>query len=308
MNLGFIGLGKYGAAVCESILRGGAHARDRIWIESFDESSFKDNEVKKDEVTANLKRLSDLGAKSLSLNQLVSAAITDQASLTTLVLCLNQSRANVVFRQIAAQLVTGTSPVWILTSVSKTAVADLKSAMPNTRIVRYLPNYAVGIGRGVLAAYADERDRTEAEIIVQRVFQGVSQVRFVESEEALDAARIIIGSSTGIVAHMAHGLAKAIEAQGIPGLGNTPETAAELVYATMAGALKLAEGHKTWDGVRNSAAVPPDASAGRIGTLDSMVGALASGQPPSDQIEAWLTSVYRKCLQEYREHPEKFEA
>lgn len=111
---------------------------------------------------------------------------------------------------------------------------------PFKRIIRSMPNTPMLAGRGVLGLYADQ-DVTEKELAqAESIFRPCAHLVRLEKENMIDSITGVSGSGPAYVFLFAEAMIK-----GAVGMGFEPETAAELVQHTIAGAMELARKSET---------------------------------------------------------------
>lgn len=313
MKLGFVGLGKYGYAVMRAILRTGHHSQDDIFYESFDEATYSKMkaEVKEnhDALEKYFERIDgDKGSRAKSIADLVKEVAGEEGSQGVLILSLNRERGTRVLKEINKHLASLNGTLWLFSSVSHLTIPNIRRLVSNgdgkLHVIRYLENMGTRKGRGIIAAYIEPANRQEDERVLRRVFYGLGKILIMEKEEDIDAARVIAGSTIGVVAYLADALAKAILAQKIKGLGDTPEQAAEIVYHSMAGALVLARAPNmsTWADVLQQISVLPGDS-GEPGTTDALIektSKILKGETRTEDFFVLFKEAYSHILTTYR--------
>lgn len=320
LRLGFVGLGRYGWAVMRAILRYGQHRLEDISWERFDESSFCDNQVKKQELISNYSALASWldtrnscvrhGSAGVPVADLVQAIAPSEDATGVLLLSVNRERGKIVLQEIGSHAAFCKGTLWLLSSISRLSVGDIAATLgdaQNVNVIRYLENMGVREGAGLIAAYAPPHYRQDALDVLQRVFRGIGDIIMLNEETKIDAARVVIGGTIGMIAWYAQELAKAIQTLEIEGLGRDPQEAAEITYRSMAGALALAQAEdiKRGGDLSRGLLVLPGRT-GAIGTTACMIRkcchALMVGDDRPDAegaLAQLLYMAYRECLDTY---------
>jgi pyrroline-5-carboxylate reductase len=130
--------------------------------------------------------------------------------------------------------------------VSVLAVASLerlRSALPNARVLRAMPNVGVEAHKGVLCVTGDATDEVREQIaLLGRVFE--------IAEDDFDAATTVMGCSPAYLALAIEAIADAGSAEGLE-----PELARELITETAVGTAELLRRHTPAE-VRTAVASP----------------------------------------------------
>ena len=118
-----------------------------------------------------------------------------------------------------------------------TSIATYQDILgPATPIVRAMPNTPAAVGRGITALVGNAAASQADMDLGEALLSAVGQVVRLEDEAQMDAVTGVSGSGPAYVFHLIETLAKAGEAQGLPGA-----LALQLARATVAGAGVLAE-------------------------------------------------------------------
>jgi pyrroline-5-carboxylate reductase len=110
----------------------------------------------------------------------------------------------------------------------------LADALPDTALVRAMPNTPAAIGRGITVAVPDARVTTVQRDLVEALLSAVGTVEWVADEALMDAVTALSGSGPAYVFLLAEAMARAGTAAGLP-----PVLAATLARATVAGSGEL---------------------------------------------------------------------
>ncbi|MEX0841174.1 MAG: pyrroline-5-carboxylate reductase [Xanthobacteraceae bacterium] len=113
-------------------------------------------------------------------------------------------------------------------------LAFLERALPNTVIVRAMPNTPAAIGRGITVAVANARVTPAQRDLAHRLLAATGTVEWVDDETLMDAVTAVSGSGPAYVFLLVESLTKAGIAAGLPA-----ELAAKLARETVAGSGEL---------------------------------------------------------------------
>ncbi len=316
LRLGFVGLGKYGYATMRAIMSAGHHAWKNMAYEDYESDKFYDHESKKKEVLENIRRLDDLPDDSLqrrpakkNLEDLVKWLASDEERDGVLLLSLNKQRGEEVLNQLKKCLGELKGEMWIFSSISKMSIGDIRkktgiAGNENIRIVRYLQNLGISKGKGLIAASPEECYREDARRVLEQVFFGLGEVLIIR-EKDIDAARVIVGSTIGVIAYFADILSSALARQQIEGLSNKEEIGSKVVGSSISGALALASSRniKTWRDVYEQVCVTPG-KGGEKGTTELLVDEICqkirTGENGSDLFSI-IDESYRNIIARYNE-------
>ncbi len=176
-------------------------------------------------------------------------------------------RADVVFlchkpdqlQAVAAQTRGNEGGARIVSILAGVTLDALRTAYPETTVVRLMPNVAVEIGRGVICVAA-EGDQDEAITTLLRRIATVVEV----PERLLDVATAVMGVGPAYVSLFVEAQVDAAVRLGMP-----PQLAVELATATTEGsaALLAVRGHDTL-GLRRSVTSPGGVTARGLAALE----------------------------------------
>lgn len=316
LRLGFIGLGKYGYAFLRAIMRTGHHNPDDISYEKFNVSAFDDNQSKRQEVENNYNALSVLfenasneTARERSVEDLIKWAAGEEESQGVLILSLNRETGLRILEENKRHFSEAKGTLWLFSSISQLTVSEIRKSIgldsgdARLHVVRYLENMGTRKGQGIVAAYVGPDSKAESERVLRRVFFGLGKILILNNESDIDAARIIAGSTIGIIAYFADALAMAIQAQNIQGLGADAKQAADIVYSSMAGALAMARNREVtdWREVLEQIAVLPG-NSGKPGTTDALIrktNEILSEDAGCEDVNYLIRKAYSHVLETY---------
>ena len=128
----------------------------------------------------------------------------------------------------------GRDTVVVSVAAGKKSVDFRKHLGEETLVVRAMPNTPAQVGRGMTAAFADEKISQEMRDVVATLMSSMGRFVWVQSEDLIDAVTAISGSGPAYVFHLVEAMAKAGEA-----LGLDAETAGILARQTIVGAGEL---------------------------------------------------------------------
>ena len=140
-------------------------------------------------------------------------------------------------RAVARELATLLKRQVVLTIAAGIRLSDLSRwLLGYRRLVRAMPNTPALIGAGIAGLYALPGVDSEGRTRVAGVLEAVGGILWCELEEELDAVTAVSGSGPAYVFYFLEGLEQAAR-----DLGFGAPDARRLAYATVAGAMKLAE-------------------------------------------------------------------
>jgi pyrroline-5-carboxylate reductase len=122
----------------------------------------------------------------------------------------------------------------VLSIMAGRTLGFLEEALPNTPVVRAMPNTPAAIGRGITVAVPNARVTNEQRLLAQRLLAAVGAVEWLDNEVLLDAVTAVSGSGPAYVFLLAESLARAGVAAGLPA-----ELARKLACATVGGSGEL---------------------------------------------------------------------
>jgi len=321
LRLGFIGLGKYGYTIMKAILKSGHHNINNIYFEKIDEKILKDLTIaKQNEIKNNYENLRKLLVRfkeeesietffeshSLSIKGLIEELTRDNEGCTgALIISLDLQRWERIVEKIAnIGNKINWKNVWILSSISRLEIEKITNTInKNVRIIRYIPNLATGVGKGIISAYIEPASREEGEVIIKRVFQGLGKIILVDKEDFIDSARIITGSTIGLFSYFAKILSDSIRELSIENLGKTQEEADEIVYHSIAGMLALCRQNEieSWDKLSKTLQVIPGMGE-KLGIIKFITNNLDNKNLPNI-----IKDSIKSCYQEYLSDNSKIE-
>jgi pyrroline-5-carboxylate reductase len=148
----------------------------------------------------------------------------------------------------------------VVSLLGATPLQRLGEALPESRIVRVMPNVAVEVRRGVLC-HAALAEAAELEAGVVELLAPLGKVVRVE-ERVMDAATAVMGCSPAYVSLVAEALADAGVREGLD-----DRLAYELVVETLAGTAELLRRHDTLS-VRRAVTSPGGSTAAGLAALE----------------------------------------
>lgn len=116
------------------------------------------------------------------------------------------------------------------------SIARLRSLANGAPVVRIMPNLPAAIGAGVSGLCADPTVTDAQRDAIEALMAAVGMALWVGDEDRLDRLTAIAGSGPGYVFEIARSYVEAARA-----LGFAPEVARQLVLATMAGTIAMAQ-------------------------------------------------------------------
>lgn len=302
LKIGFIGFAKYGYGVMRGITKSGHHNINNLYylkIEDYLENDTKARQVhetnlnnfRENLIAVEPERGQYFDKHYLGIDAFLKE-ITSPQEEGILIISLNKERGINVLNKIKDKI---NRPIWIFSSISKLTVKEIQDiAGEHCRVLRYLENMGVKVGQGITAVYVSPNCKKEGKIIFQKVFQGLGKSYFVKEEKHIDAARIITGSTIGIIAYLAQHISEALKGLDIKGLGDTTDSAAEIIYHSMAGALALGKNKdkNIWSDITKDIFVTPSPD-GKSGTTEAIIKEMTDYKIP-EAIKNSFKSVIEK--------------
>lgn len=168
----------------------------------------------------------DIKALKVSINPAMAPA--DAAAI---VIAVKPQVAGDVVPSLAKM--AGASTVAVSIMAGKT-LRFLEHALPNTAVVRAMPNTPAAIGRGITVAVPNARVDASQRNLAHRLLAATGKVEWITDEKLMDAVTAVSGSGPAYVFLLAESLTRAGIAAGLP-----PDLAAKLARETVAGSGKL---------------------------------------------------------------------
>ena len=216
MTVTFVGGGNMATALIGALQRRGAAASDFSVVEPYPEPRAK------------------LSALFPSIGVYPDAAPEAFASTDLVVLAVKPQQMHEAAQALAARLAS--APV-VLTIAAGIRLADLGRWLGGyNRLVRAMPNTPALIGKGISGAYAAAGVDAAGRALAARVLEAGGELLWVADEAMLDAVTGVSGSGPAYVFYFIEALEQAAREQGF-----APADARKLVYATIEGALALAQ-------------------------------------------------------------------
>jgi pyrroline-5-carboxylate reductase len=161
-----------------------------------------------------------------------SAAAIDAADVVVLAVKPQQMRAA------ARMLAPHVAPIGVVVTIAAgIRTADLSRWLDGyRRIVRAMPNTPALVGAGISGAYATPDVDVRTREIAAAILRAAGDIVWCAREEALDGVTAVSGSGPAYVFYVLEGLEQAAR-----DLGFGAPDARRLAYATVAGAMKLAQ-------------------------------------------------------------------
>jgi pyrroline-5-carboxylate reductase len=127
----------------------------------------------------------------------------------------------------------GPSTVAVSIMAGKT-IAFLERTLPDTAVVRAMPNTPAAIGRGITVAVPNTQVNDAQRDLANRLLAATGKVEWINDEKLMDAVTAVSGSGPAYIFLLAESLTKAGIAAGLP-----PDLAATLARETVAGSGEL---------------------------------------------------------------------
>lgn len=209
LKLGFIGAGNMSGAILNGVLGSGLLLPEQIMISNRHEDK--------------LRQFQDRGVHTTTDNR----ELARWAELV--VLGIKPQMFGDVLPEVASDL-TGKGVVSISPGYS---IAYLQSILPGCHVLRAMPNTPLLVGKGVTAVVGSPQAPKALFDALQQVFSSAGEV-FVVSEDLMDAAIGVSGSSPAFFFRMADAMTRGAEAQGMD-----PVQALRMAALTMEGAARM---------------------------------------------------------------------
>ncbi|MBC7158866.1 MAG: pyrroline-5-carboxylate reductase [Porphyrobacter sp.] len=156
-----------------------------------------------------------------------------------------ESRFDLVILAVKPQLLDKVLPLYagrladggfVASIAAGCSIARLRSLANGAPVVRIMPNLPAAIGAGVSGLCADPTVTDAQRDTIEALMAAVGMALWVGDEDQLDRLTAIAGSGPGYVFEIARSYVEAARA-----LGFAPEVARQLVLATMAGTIAMAQ-------------------------------------------------------------------
>ena len=123
----------------------------------------------------------------------------------TVLLCVKPANLETVARQLKGKAKL------LISILAGVPLSKLKEALKSQAYIRAMPNLAASVGASMTTLTGDADHREEAEVVLR----GAGEVRWLESEKALDIATALAGSGPAYLALIAEALADGAVKQGL---------------------------------------------------------------------------------------------
>lgn len=131
-------------------------------------------------------------------------------------------------------------PTTFVSVAAGTTMASLTGWLPDSPLIRTMPNTPAAIGQGMLVSVANDLVTPETRATADTLLAACGETAWIEDEALMDAVTAISGSGPAYVFHFIECLAEAAEALGLPA-----DLSLQLARQTVAGAGALANASDT---------------------------------------------------------------
>ena len=213
LNIGFIGGGNMAEAIIRGIISAGVFKLENVIVA--------------DVSTDRLDYLT--GKYSIT----AAASNTDLAARASIiVLSVKPHIIDAVLTEIAGSIAPDAVVISVAAGITSSKIAK---SLPNTTIIRVMPNTPALIGQGASALYSENASEEEIETALN-LFKAVGTAIVVEDESLIDAVTAVSGSGPAYFFLLMEEMIRTAQK-----LGLNEQTATQLVLQTAAGAALLAQ-------------------------------------------------------------------
>lgn len=161
----------------------------------------------------------------------------DFAKNNVVVMAIKPQDFNTVAKGLAPKLqhVSSLSPL-VLSIAAGIRLADMSRWLEQTRCIRAMPNTPALIGKGITGLFAKADISPEDRALAETICNAVGQSIWVSDEQLMDAVTAVSGSGPAYVFAFLEAMQSASEK-----LGLDAQSSRKLAYATLEGAIQLAQ-------------------------------------------------------------------
>ncbi len=161
----------------------------------------------------------------------------DFAKNNVVVMAIKPQDFNIVAKGLAPKLqhVSSLSPL-VLSIAAGIRLADMSRWLEQSRCIRAMPNTPALIGKGITGLFAKADISPEDRALAETICNAVGQSIWVSDEKLMDAVTAVSGSGPAYVFAFLEAIQSASEK-----LGLDAQSSRKLAYATLEGAIQLAQ-------------------------------------------------------------------
>jgi pyrroline-5-carboxylate reductase len=228
VRITFIGGGNMGRALISGLLANGFNSNQISVVEANSATSLKLHE--------------DFGVQGISALEQITF---DFSKNNVVVMAIKPQDFNLVAKDLAAKLKHASAPSPLVLSIAAgIRLIDMSRWLDHTRCVRAMPNTPALIGKGITGLFADAAINTSDRTLAETICNAVGQSVWVTEEKLMDTITAVSGSGPAYVFAFLEAMQSAGEK-----LGLDAASARKLTYATLEGAILLAQNSDEHAGV-----------------------------------------------------------
>jgi pyrroline-5-carboxylate reductase len=228
VHITFIGGGNMGRALISGLLANGFNSNQISVVEANSATSLKLHE--------------DFGVQGISALEQITF---DFSKNNVVVMAIKPQDFNLVAKDLAAKLKHASAPSPLVLSIAAgIRLIDMSRWLDHTRCVRAMPNTPALIGKGITGLFADAAINTSDRTLAETICNAVGQSVWVTEEKLMDTITAVSGSGPAYVFAFLEAMQSAGEK-----LGLDAASARKLTYATLEGAILLAQNSDEHAGV-----------------------------------------------------------
>jgi pyrroline-5-carboxylate reductase len=228
VHITFIGGGNMGRALISGLLANGFNSNQISVVEANSATSFKLHE--------------DFGVQGISALEQITF---DFSKNNVVVMAIKPQDFNLVAKDLAAKLKHASAPSPLVLSIAAgIRLIDMSRWLDHTRCIRAMPNTPALIGKGITGLFADAAINTSDRTLAETICNAVGQSVWVTEEKLMDTITAVSGSGPAYVFAFLEAMQSAGEK-----LGLDAASARKLTYATLEGAILLAQNSDEYAGV-----------------------------------------------------------
>ena len=207
-------------------------------------NGFNSNQISVVEANSatSLKLHEDFGVQGISALEQITF---DFSKNNVVVMAIKPQDFNLVAKDLAAKLKHASAPSPLVLSIAAgIRLIDMSRWLDHTRCVRAMPNTPALIGKGITGLFADAAINTSDRTLAETICNAVGQSVWVTEEKLMDTITAVSGSGPAYVFAFLEAMQSAGEK-----LGLDAASARKLTYATLEGAILLAQNSDEHAGV-----------------------------------------------------------
>ena len=182
------------------------------------------------------------------------------ANADVIILAVKPAEMQQVLNQIKHQLPANSL---LITIAAGLTLSWFRKHIPNTAIVRAMPNIAVAVGKGAIPLFANELVNQKQKQLSEQLFTSIGITTWMPNESDMDVFTAFTGSGPAYIFKFMEAMIKAATSLGIP-----DEIAKTFTIQTFRGALSLAtESNLSIADLRKSVTSPAGTTAAALDVL-----------------------------------------